>query len=142
MKRRVVGAALGLVFAIFCGFISLLSTGGGHGSTMWLFLFVVPELCGIYFPLMGFLGGDLRSSRSRWIFGIILAVNIIISAVIIGGSLVNDSYTVKAWKSEPLASTFITAIHIVPSVLFTAVLILSVHVSEPSEKVTTPTILS
>jgi hypothetical protein len=59
MKRRFAGAAFGVIFSIFCGFISLLSTGGGHGSYMWISLFVIPELCGIYFAVMGFLGAVL-----------------------------------------------------------------------------------
>ena len=142
MKKRIIGAAIGLVFAVICGFISLLSTGGGHGSLMWLFLFVIPELCGIYFPFMGFLGADLSSSRSRWFFGLTLAVNLIISAILVVGSFADDEYTIKAWNSDPLAAIFITAIHIVPSLIFTAMLVVNVLIAKPVDETTTPTILS
>ena len=142
MKKRIVGVAIGLVYAVFCGFISLGSTGGGHDSFMWLFLFVIPELCGVYFVLMGFLAVDLHSSRFRWIFGVVLAVNIIISAVMIGGSFTSDPYTIMAWNSQPLEAVFITAIHIVPSLIFTAILVVSVVIAKPAGESITPTILS
>ncbi len=142
MKKRISGAAIGLVFAVVCGFISLLSTGGGHGSLMWVFLFVIPELCGIYFPVMGFLAADLSTLRSRWGFGLILAVNAIISAVLVVGSFADDPYTIKAWNSDPLAAIFITAIHAVPSLIFSAMLVVSVLTAKPADETTAPRILS
>lgn len=137
MKRRFVGAATGFLFGIFCGFISLLSAGGGHGSYMWIYLFVIPELCGIYFAVMGFLGADLSNSVFRWIFGILLFVNTIISSVIIWGNLTNDPYTIKAWNSDPLVATFITAVHIVPTLILATMLVLSVVLAEPDDNAET-----
>ncbi len=142
MKKRIIGAAIGIAYAAICGFISLLSTGGGHGSLMWVFLFVVPELCGIYFPMMGFLGADLSSLRSRWIFGMILAVNVIISIVLIVGGFTDDPYTTTAWNADPQGAVFITAFHIAPSLIFTAMLLVSVLTAKPDAEITTPTILS
>lgn len=122
MKRRFAGAAIGVIFSIFCGYISLLSTGGGHGSYMWISLFVIPELCGIYFAVMGFLGADLRASAFRWIFGILLSVNTIVSSIIIWGNVANDPYTIKAWSSDPSAAIFVTAIHVMPTVILATML--------------------
>lgn len=92
---------------------------------------------------MGFLGGDLRSSKSRRIFGVILAVNKIISVAILVGSLSDDTYTIKAWNLEPWTATFITAIHVFfPALVFAAVLVVSVRTSKFYEEVTAPKILS
>lgn len=142
MKRRFTGAAFGVIFSIFCGFISLLSTGGGHGSYRWISLFVIPELCGIYFAVMGFLGADLTTSSFRWTFGILLSVNTVISSIIIWGNVANDPYTINAWNSDPLVATLITAVHIVPTFVFGTMLVLSIILAEPDDKAKNQTFLS
>lgn len=141
MKNRIFGAVIGLIFSLLCGLISLLSTGGGHGSLMWVFLFVVPELCGIYFPLMGFLGADLSSSTSRWIFGLILATNTIISTAIIAGSLLDDIHTIKAWDADPQGGIFVTAVHTFPFLIFITLFIVSILTAKRDNETFNATIL-
>ena len=133
MKRRLIGAAFGLVVALFTGFISLLSTGGGHGSFMWLFLFVIPNLCGLYFPLMGWLGANLSSYWTKLAFGCLLAVNFIISVVMAFSFSMNDPYTEKAWNTDLIGAGFVSAILFVPNVIFLILFILSFFYSQSND---------
>jgi hypothetical protein len=142
MKRRVVGTLVGLAYAVICGFLSLLSTGGGHGSFMWLFLFVVPGLCGVYYLLMGYLAADLGNSEHRWIFGILLGVNLIVSLLIIWGSITDDPYTLKALELEPIVSIMLTAIHLVPSFALGIRLLSSILTDEQTDENSTLSIIS
>jgi len=109
MKSRLIGAAIGLVIALFSGFVSLLSTGGGHGSYMWLFLFVIPNLCGLYFPLMGCLGANLSSYSTKLAFGSLLAVNLIVSVVMAFSFSMNDPYTEKKWNNDLIGSLYLSS---------------------------------
>ena len=68
-KYRLTGTAVGLVYGVAFAFLAAIATGGGHGNFVWIFIYIIP-LIGpvIYFPVMGFLAGDLRSFFSKIIY--------------------------------------------------------------------------
>lgn len=126
MKWRLLGALVGLGYAAFSGFLALASTGGGHGTMMFLMVFAVPNLCGLYYPMMGWMAVGLDSPRKRMIFGSLLAVNVIISTFIFVSGFWEDPYAARVWRSNPQEVILFTASFAIPSVLFAGILLNSI----------------
>jgi hypothetical protein len=85
VRKRIIAAAVGIVYAIVYGFWTLLGTGGGHGNFIWLMLVIFPGLLGIYYPLMAVLAVDLRPFAAKVVFGSLLGLNTITSIMLIAG---------------------------------------------------------
>jgi len=99
-------------------------TGGGHGNVIWLYLFVIVEFVGLYFPLMAILSVDLRPtavmivSGALWIFNVVASIAIIIAWIlgITGESLDDFGKTLEAMG--PLSLAVCVIVHFLPTAIF------------------------
>ncbi len=130
MKRRIIGGAIGLAAALIIDFLALMSTGGGHGSLMWVFIALIPNLAGLYFILMTALAASINSSALRWIFGIALSVNWIIQLWLLVTGVFSDEYTIKFVRVDPWSAVIITAIMLVPNLCYTGKFFVSTTLKE------------
>ncbi len=80
-KHRLTGTSVGLVYGVAFAFLAAMATGGGHGNFVWIFIYIIP-LIGpvIYFPIMGFLAGDLRSFSSKIVYVGLLIIHYLVLA--------------------------------------------------------------
>ena len=136
--RRILAGLGGLVYAAAYGFWTMLATGGGHGNFVWLGLFVFVYLFGIYFPLMAILAVDLRSRLVKMIFGGLIAYGLLGSVLLIGAWITNategslDDFN-KLWSQSPELVLACGAIHFLPIIFFSLLLILAIFKSGSSE---------
>jgi hypothetical protein len=83
IRKRIMAGLIGLAYAILYGFWTLLATGGGHGNFVWFMLMFFPGIAGLYYPLMAVLAVDLRSFNAKVVFGGLLALNVIVSLLML-----------------------------------------------------------
>lgn len=126
MKKRLVYAVIGLAYAVIYGFWTMLITGGGHGNFLWFMLFLSSYLFGLYFPAIGFLGADLRP---LWAQATGVALSIVTFGLtviqLLGLGTEGMEDVVKSWNRSELFFLFASVIHLLPSVVFLALVIRS-----------------
>lgn len=137
LTRRIIGIVAGIIYALIYGFWTMFITGGGHGNFIWLFLFFFPEVLGLYFPLMCFLATDLRSLFSKVAFGVLIAVNVIVSSVLITGWINEPStgdgpsdYSRMVQANGIGAVVLCAGLHFLPTFVFIGVLIRAISIAD------------
>lgn len=80
--RRIIRGAVGLFFAFVYGFWIVLSTGGGHGNFIWVYIFMIAGLYGLYYPIMAALSADLRPTVLKVIFGALIVFHLLASTIL------------------------------------------------------------
>jgi hypothetical protein len=87
MKRRYVGLIIGLLYAVFLGFLLLMLTGGGHGNFGPLIFFIVTSIFGLFYPVIGFVVADVRSRLSRSTFVAVFLIHLFLVFVFFSNGL-------------------------------------------------------
>lgn len=129
MRKRVIAAFAGSVYAVIYGFWTMLLTGGGHGNFVWIGLFIFVEFFGLYFPLMAFLTFGLKSFSAKLIYTSLILFNLLASTVMILG-WITEPATERASdfdrtvQLDGIGFVLITAtIHFLPTLIFAGVLV-------------------
>ncbi len=133
MKRRVAGAAVGLVYGIFYGFWTMLLTGGGHGNFSWFLLFFTAQFFGLFFPLVGLFAADLRPFWAQNGFWIVMSASLMITLIMIPTILVDPEHNdlVKSWHRHQLGFVFFTVIHLLPYIGLILFFFVQKHANRP-----------
>ncbi|HQZ94789.1 MAG TPA: hypothetical protein PK108_14850 [Pyrinomonadaceae bacterium] len=133
MWKRVIGAVVGLIYAVLYGFWTMLITGGGHGNFLWFMLFAIAEFLGLFFPVVGFLVVDLHPKWAKIIFGGVLIASVFLTAYLILGGLGEDGTAdlIKSWNRDQFGFIFFSVIHIAPFVGLTLVFLKSIFIDGP-----------
>ena len=135
--RRLIAGVGGVLYAVVYGFWTMIATGGGHVNFIWLFLFILVDFFGLYFPFMTLFAVDLRSKLKKIIFGSLIGFNLIASSIMIFG-WVNEPTTdrpsdfsraIRANGTEGIL--LCAALHFLPTIIFTFFLIKSILRADP-----------
>lgn len=130
MWKRWIGVGVGLAYAICYGFWTMMLTGGGHGNFLWFMLFLLAEVLGIFFPVLGFVVVDLRPIWAKITLGLLLALSLGTTAYLVAGGLGQDGMDdiLKSWNQTPFLFIFATTIHFAPFVVSITLLLKSIFV--------------
>ena len=118
MKRRLIGLAIGLAYAISLGFFLMLITGGGHGNFGWIVFFLLTTLLGLLYPATGFLIADLRPVISKSAVIAIFLVHIFLVSLFFSDNFIqaNSSRRDFSFQDAPLMFLFLVAVLSIPQV--------------------------
>ncbi len=143
LLKRCLGAFVGLVYAVLYGFWTAFITGGGHGNFLWFFLFFFTFFFGLFFPVMGFIVVNLRPFWAKVSFAAILCLHFIATFVLFlplmfedasmmmwgnTSTAITDIY--KSWERSNIFFILMTAIHILPVLIFTILLLKSIFLDK------------
>ncbi len=127
MKGLIKWAAVGLMWACSYGFLAAAVTGGGHGNFIWLVTFLSGYFFGIFIPVMGFVGADLRPFWAKTTGVSLLALWLSFSILPVSGSdngLIEDM--ARSWARSRLLFIVMSFLHLIPTTVFTVRLARSV----------------
>lgn len=139
MKKRLIFAAIGFVYAFVYGFWAMFITGGGHGNFLWLMLFFSAYLAGLFFPIAGFIVADLRPLWAKSTGIAVLVVNLLLTVLhfaTLGEEGSKD--LAESWDRSSTGFMVASVIHFFPAVLLLALIFRSFLLEENSETIELP----
>ena len=101
-RRSIVGSLIGLAFGVVYFFFALAASGAGHGTFIF-FAAISPGVFGVIaFPVLGFLGGDLRPFISKVFFVSLLVIHYTLVINTLRAPWIRDrAYIEKTWAFSP-----------------------------------------
>ncbi len=101
-RSQVGGLAAGTGYAIIYFILAFFAVGYGHGTAIF-FAPLMPYFLGlIFFPLAGFLGGDLRPFLSRVLFISALTVHYASTVICLRvRGMADPAYVERTWRASP-----------------------------------------
>ena len=129
MVKQIIGAAIGLLYAIVYGFFSMLITGGGHANFLWMMAFIFTFFFGLFFPIAGGLVADIDNRAARISLVGLLCLNHLATIwFFFLGGLTDDGYAdmIRSWNHFREIFIVATFLHLLPIVaLWTIVIVKS-----------------
>ena len=116
MKRRLLGLAVGLCYAVGYGFLTMLMTGGGHGNFLWFMAFSLTFFLGLFFPAAGFLVVNLKPVWARAGLMTLLFLNLFSTVYFFWGFLTPELWEdmAKSWELSRIGFIVFSAFHCIP----------------------------
>jgi hypothetical protein len=104
MKRpSAIGLTIGIIYALVYLALALGAAGAGHGTFIFFAPLLPYGLGLLFFPVFGFLAGDLRLFLYRVLFLSALALHYAMTIIVLRLEWVRDlSYMEKIWNYSPL----------------------------------------
>jgi hypothetical protein len=123
-RASAIGLAVGIVYALAYLALAVGAAGAGHGT--YVFFAPISPYCSglLFFPVAGYLTGDLRSSLSKALFLSALTVHYALTIIFLRVEWIRDfSYLEKVWKISPWGILLPAGWYLLGQVIIWAVLI-------------------
>ena len=102
-RSSAIGLTIGIIYAVVYLALAFGAAGAGHGTFIFFAPLLPYGLGLLFFPIVGFLAGDLRPFLSRVLFISVLALHYALTIIFLRLEWVRDlSYTEKVWNYSPL----------------------------------------